>query len=245
MTKMLKCAMALAGLAALAACASSPPEIGGAPDLEVLSLADLPPPQSSDYTLNTLPSYLGPADLVEVTVAGVEWLTAKEVRIDASGEMSFPLAGPVTAAGLTPRELESVLTTRLVSNGQMVDPQVSVNVMETQSRVVTIEGEVDRPGVYPVNGRITLMQAVALGWGTNEFSALDEVVVFRTVAGQRYAALYDLEAIRIGAYPDPAIYPNDIVMVGEESSRRLFKDIISVIPLFTSPLVIAIDRFAN
>lgn len=242
---MLKVTLATIGLATLSACASGPPVIGGAPGLEVLATAEMPPPLAGDAALNALPSYLGPADLVTVTVAGVDWLTDRELRIDASGELSFPLAGPVVAAGLTPRELELLLTDRLVSNGQMVAPQVSVNVMESLSRSVTIEGEVARPGIYPVTSRITLLQAIALGQGTEEFSALDEVVVFRTVAGQRYAALYNLEAIRLGAYPDPSIYPNDIVMVGEESSRRVFKDILSVVPLFTSPLVIAIDRFAN
>lgn len=237
--------MACTAIGALSACASSPPVIGGAPGLEVLSASDLPAPQFGDFALNSIPNFLGPNDLVNVTVAGVDWLTDLEMRIDSSGELSIPLAGPVSAAGLTPRQLEVILTDRLIANGQMVAPQVSVNVMEAQSRSVTIEGQVRRPGIYPVNARITLLQALALGQGTDEFSALNEIVVFRTVAGQQYAALYDVEAIRLGAYPDPAIYPNDIVMVGEERSRRLFKDLIAVVPLFTSPLVIAIDRFAN
>lgn len=245
MRYILRVALGVTGLATVSACTSSPPVIGGAPGLEVLTSSEMPPPQAEDSALNMLPNYLGPADLLTITVAGVDWLTDLELRIDARGELSFPLAGPIVAAGLTPRELELALADRLVTRGQMVAPLVSVNVKESLSRVVTIEGEVARPGIYPVNSRITLLQAIALAQGTEEFSALDEVVVFRTVAGQRYAALYDLEAIRLGAYANPSIYPNDIVMVGEERSRMLFKDIISVVPLFTSPLIIAIDRFAN
>jgi len=66
------------------------------------------------------------------------------------------------------------------------------------------------------------------------------VVVFRTVDNQRYAALYDLKAIRRGVYADPDIYPNDIVMVGVDRGRRLFRDLLAIIPLITTPLVVAI-----
>lgn len=239
-----KCLIAAIGFVVTSACASGPRVIGGAAGLQVLPASELPAPRGRDFVLPSNPSILGPTDVVEVTVVGVEWLTAREYRIDPNGDISFPLVGVVAAAGLTPRQLEELLTERLAAD-QMVAPQVSVNIKELQSRFITVEGQVQDPGVYPVNGRISLLQAVALGGGTSEFSNLDDVVVFRTVEGQRFAALYDLDAIRHGAYADPDIYPNDIIMVGDERGRRLFKDIISIVPLFTSPLVIAIDRFAN
>jgi polysaccharide export outer membrane protein len=173
-------------------------------------------------------------------VAGIDWLTDQEIRIDSSGEMSFPLAGPVTAAGLTPRELEALLVEQLVKRGQLVNPQVTVNVKETLSRSVTIEGQVKKAGIYPITGKITLLQAIALAQSTDEFSSLDDVVVFRTVGNQRYAALYDLKAIRHGVYEDPAIFSNDIVLVGDDRGRRLFRDLLAIIPLVTTPLVVAI-----
>ncbi|MBC7042118.1 polysaccharide export protein, partial [Salmonella enterica subsp. enterica serovar Enteritidis] len=81
--------------------------------------------------------------------------------------------------------------------------------------------------LYPVNGRMTLMRAVATAKGTTEFAKLDDVVIFRTVNGQKMAALYNLKAIRQGAYDDPEVFANDVVVVGDSPARRLFKDILT------------------
>ena len=76
----------------------------------------------------------------------------------------------------------------------------------------------------------------------SDLAKLDDVVVFRVVRGQRYAALYNLKLIRKGAYPDPAIYADDVIVVGDSSSRRLFKDILQFAPLLLTPFVIALDQ---
>lgn len=236
----------LLGMAlAISGCSSSPKIVGSASDVTLMETSVLPTPGLADTSDRLGSSYLGPSDLVQITVAGVEWLTDQQIRVDLNGEISFPLAGPISVAGLSPRELEAVLTDRLISNGRMVAPKVSVNVMEVLSQTVTVEGQVKRPGIYPVTQRLSLLQAVAMAQGTDEFSDLEDVVVFRTVNNTRYAALYDLDAIRHGNYADPRIFPSDIVMVGDENSRRRFKDILAIVPLITSPLVIAFDRFAN
>ncbi len=79
------------------------------------------------------------------------------------------------------------------------------------------------------------MRAIAQAEGTDEYSRLDDIVVFRTVEGQRMAALYDLNAIRHGAYSDPEVYANDVIMVGDSNTRRLFKDILSIVPALATP----------
>ena len=75
---------------------------------------------------------------------------------------------------------------------------MTVNLKETVSQVITVDGQVTEPGLYPVVGRMTLMRAVATAKGLSEFAKLNDVVVFRTVKGQKLAALYDLHAIRRG-----------------------------------------------
>ena len=122
---------------------------------------------------------------------------------------------------------------------------MTVNLKETVSQVVTIEGQVAKPGLYPVVGRMSLMRAIATAQGTTEFSQLNDVVIFRTVNGQRLAALYDLKAIRHGAYADPEVFANDVVMVGDSAARHFFKDALAVTPLITTPLIIAVDRFTR
>lgn len=229
---------------ALSGCTGGPREIGGASGLAVVDTGVLPAPESSDFLGVGLPAVLGPSDLLQISVVGVDFLKDKQIRVDASGEISLPLAGAVRVAGLSPRDLEAVLRERLIMNGQMVDPMVSVNVSEVVSQAITIEGQVRSPGIYPVTRQLTLLQAVALARGTTNDSDLDDVVIFRTVGENRYAALYDLEQIRRGAYPDAAIYPNDIIMVGDERGRRLFENILTTIQSITTPLVL-IDRVAR
>jgi polysaccharide export outer membrane protein len=110
------------------------------------------------------------------------------------------------------------------------------------SQVVTVDGQVRQPGLYPVVGGMTLMRAVATAQGTSEFARLRDVVVFRTVGGQNMAALYNLDAIRRGLYPDPEIFANDVVIVGDSPARRIFRDVLQAAPLITTPIIALLQR---
>lgn len=215
--------------------------LGGDPKLNILPSGVLPEPSRGDYAAIDRPYYIGPSDQLTVSVYGVEDLTNIVVVVDSSGSISFPLVGSFNINGKTPLEVERDLSGRL-RMAHMRDPIVSVNLKEVASRLVTVEGQVKVPGLYPVIGRMTLMGAVAKAQGTTEFSQLDYVVIYRIVGNQRFAALYDLKAIRHGQYGDPEIFPNDIVMVGDSNSRALFKDLLTVVPALLSPLVILLTR---
>jgi polysaccharide export outer membrane protein len=154
--------------------------------------------------------------------------------------VTFPIAGVIEAGGKTLSEVREDLRQRLV-RGFVRDPQVTVNLVEAVDRVVTIEGEVERPGSYPVLGKMSLLRAVAQAGSPTEFARLKEVVIFREVEGRRYAALYDLNSVRRGIYADPEVYPNDVIVVDEARSRRLFKDLIALVPLVTTPLVLLLQ----
>ena len=119
---------------------------------------------------------------------------------------------------------------------------MSVNLLEIESSRITLDGQVKRPGVYPALPGMTLLQAVASAEGTTEDARLNEVVVFRTVEGRRFAALYDLKAVRQGNYEDPRIHANDIITIGDSNARRLFRNFISIIPLLTTPLIVAFQK---
>ena len=226
----------------LASCGSS--TLGGAgsvSDVQVAQQGELPEPTRADLFEQNRPYLIGPFDKLIIDVFGIEELSKKEVQTDAGGRISFPLAGIMEAAGKTPAELESEIETRL--RGQYVrDPQVTVNLQETVSQVVTVDGQVKKPGLYPVIGKMTLMRAVATAEGTSEFAKLDDIVIFRTVNGQKMAALYNLKAIRRGYYDDPEIFANDVVVVGDSTARRLFKDALQIVPLLTTPLIIALQN---
>lgn len=220
---------------ALAACASNPP-LRTSESVTVVPGGELPAPRGTDLTELDRPYLIGPFDKLRIDVFGIPELSDREVQVDASGRASFPLAGSFQAAGMTPTQLAEELRRRLAGN-YIRDPQVTVNLQETVSQVVTVDGQVARPGLYPVIGRMTLMRAVATAGGTSEFARLDDVVVFRTVSGSRYAALYNLRAIRRGVYGDPEVFANDIVVVGDSQARRIFRDILQATPLITTPII--------
>lgn len=226
----------------LTACAHSPPPLVSNPELTVVPGGVLPPPVAAPGALPGESYVVGVGDELNVTVFGISDLS-RTVLVDAGGRISLPLAGSVVAAGRTLSALEDEIERRL-SASYVRDPQVSVGASEIVSWTMTVDGEVRQPGIYPMTANMTLLRAVASAKGTTEFSKLDDVVVFRTVGEQRMAALYNLEAIRRGAYPDPAIYGEDVIVVGDSPARRMFRDIVQIGPAIAAPIVALLNSGA-
>lgn len=216
-------------------CAGTPPPRPSAELTVVADQASLPAPSREDLTAADRPALIGPLDTIEVSVFNVPELT-QEMQVDASGRISMPLIGTIDARGKTAGELarsiEDALRGKYVKN-----PEATVNIKSSVSQVVTVDGEVRDPGLYPVTNQMTLMRVIASARGVSEFAREEHVVILRTVNNQRMAGLYDLSAIRRGAYTDPPIYANDVVMVGNSPARRLFRDLIATAPLVVAPLV--------
>lgn len=229
----------LAGIALLGVTGCASPQFVGREGLTIVDQTALPPPTVNDLAQQGRPYLIGPFDRMTVEVYGVQELS-RSVQADANGQVALPLAGIIDAAGKTPGELAVLIAERL--RGRYVrDPQVTVNLTEQVSQRITVSGEVEEPGLYPVLGRMTLMRAIATAKGLGEFARPNHVVVFRRVANQDMAALYDLRAIEQGIYPDPEVYANDVVMVGDSPARRLFRDVIQGSGLLTAPLIALIQ----
>ncbi len=227
----------------LASCTYGPDggRVGETGLVQVVNSNILPEPTVSDTLVATRSYLIGPQDVLIVDVFGVEELTDRELVVDGAGRISIPLAGSIAAAGNTPEELATLITTRL-RESYMRNPLVSVNVKEAVSQFVTVDGQVTLPGNYPVLGDMTLMRAVASAQGLAEFAKQDDVVVLRTVSGQRYAGVYNIAAIRRGNYPDPPVYANDVVIVGDSAALRRMRDIVAILPAVTSPLIYLLDN---
>jgi polysaccharide export outer membrane protein len=201
-------------------------------------LQQLPPPTRADLVGTARPYLIGPFDKLEIEVFVIVDLQ-REVQADASGRISFPLVGSVDASGKTPEELAQAIAAGL-RDRYVRDPQVTVNLKETVSQVVTVDGEVKQPGLYPVVGHMTLSGAVATAKGTTEFAKLQNVYVIRTVNGEKMVGAYNLAAIRAGRYADPEVFANDMVIVGESRARRLFQNFLGVAPAVLTPLIYAL-----
>lgn len=195
----------------------------------------MPAPDRSDLTAADRPALIGPLDTIQVDVFNVPDLS-REMQVDASGRIAMPLAGTVDARGKTAAELAQAVATAL--RGRYVrNPEVTVNIKSSVSQVVTIDGQVVEPGLYPVTNQMTLMRVIASAKGLSEFARQEDVVILRTVNEQKMAGLYNVDAIRRGVYDDPAVYANDVIVVGDSPQRRLFRDIVSVSPLLAGPLI--------
>ncbi|RYG79592.1 MAG: polysaccharide export protein [Alphaproteobacteria bacterium] len=201
----------------------------------VTSLGDLPPPTSGDSYAG-VPAYsIGPFDKLTVSVFGVPDISG-EVTVDPQGRVSVPLAGTIEAAGKSPAELADLIAAKL--RNYVRDPNVTVGIKEAVSRTFTVDGQVKDPGVYQANGNLSLMRAIATAKGATEDADLSDVVVFRTVDGKQMAALYNLSAIRRGTYADPAIYPHDVIVVGDSPTSRMIR---SLAPILATPLVLLLQ----
>lgn len=173
---------------------------------------------------------VGPQDLLAISVFGVQELS-KEVRVNSNGQISLPLIGAVMAGGRTIPELEAELA-RKYSDGYLQKPQVSVFVKEFTSQRVTLEGAVAKPGIYPITGKTTLLQAIALAGGVDDKTAdLGGIVLMRQVDGKRMAAAYDLRQVRKGLVDDPLIYGDDIIVVEQSASKTALRRFLESVPV--------------
>ena len=212
----------------LAACAS-----GGGSRSSIVSADKLPAPDTtsssgayqggSDYRI-------GAQDLLEISVFGVQELS-KEVRVNSNGQVTLPLIGAIMAGGKSIPELESELAKKYAA-GFLQNPQVSVFVKEFTSQRITLEGALAKPGIYPITGRITLLQAIALAGGVDNNTAdLGGIVLMRQINGRRAAAVYDLREVRKGNIEDPLLYGDDIIVVEQSGSKTAFRRVIESIPV--------------
>jgi len=172
---------------------------------------------------------IGPLDVLKVTVFQEKDLSFDQIQVDASGNLSFPLIGTVHAAGDTALELSGAIA-RELGKQYLVNPQVSVSVAASVSQNVTVEGDVKQPGVYAINGTETLLGALAQAQSPTEVAKLDQVVIFRNIDGRRAGAVFDVKAIREGRVPDPKVLGGDVVVVGFDQVKGVFRDLFKTAP---------------
>ena len=114
---------------------------------------------------------IGPGDVLEISVPGMEELKASLVRVSNEGTLSLPFVGVVQVGGSTEREIKQDLAQR-IEKDYMHNPQVNVQVREYHARQVAITGAVAKPGLYSLTkGVETLLDAISLAGGTTKEAA--------------------------------------------------------------------------
>lgn len=186
--------------------------LGGGGALQVVK--DLPPPQN---TQNGSEQPLSPNDLLEVAVFQVDNLN-RTVQIDAGGQISLPLIGTMRAAGKTVRQLELDIE-KAYGAKYLQSPDVTVFVRESVGQRITVDGEVNKAGIYPVSSNASLLDAIALAGNVSAIGDASKVFVYRTVGQNTLVANYNVEQIRAGKLRNPRIFGGDKVVVFTSKSK--------------------------
>jgi len=207
------------------------------PALAVLSIGMALTPQTASAALtpgasvSTSPAgdIIAPQDTLQITVFQVNDLT-RTVVVDGNGKIALPLIGLVDAGGKSAQAVADDIAAKL-QDGYVLSPQVSVLVVSSPNQHITIEGSVIQPGVYPITGHTTLLEAIAMARGSDDMADERRVQVFRSVDKRRAVAMFDLEAIRDGKAEDPEIHSNDVIVVEKSGAKTAFGNLKSVMPL--------------
>lgn len=206
----------------MASCASSPEP------LETAALPSLALPDTTQAEVIN-DGIIKPKDTVTVTVFGVEELSGT-FDVSYTGVVKLPLIGEVDAVGYSATSFAAVVEERLEER-YLQDADVSVLITPGTQQVVTVEGDVRKPGVFDLDTQITLLNAIALGGGPADEALNANIFIFRQVDGERMAAGYELAKIRSGETEDPTIFGNDIVVVDTSGARGLYREFMRSVPL--------------
>lgn len=176
--------------------------------------AEAQPPKTTESA--ALPDYrIGAEDILEISVFGNEALT-RTVPVRPDGMISLPLLNDVKAIGLTPMELRALLMKKLVVF--VPTPEVAVIVTEVRSLMISVIGQVMKPGRYDLKNAATIVEALAQAGGFKEFASRSHVIVLRTEgAGAKRAKRIPFDYDKLGDLKRPqenfALLSGDIVMV--------------------------------
>ncbi len=156
---------------------------------------------------------LGIGDIFEVKVFGEPDL-AGIYRVSSDGQISFPLVGKVKAEGLSSTALSDLLTARL-KDGFLKDPQISIFVKEYNSKKVFVFGDVQKPGTFPYEDDMTIIQIITIAGGFQKTASKNKVSVTRIEDGVEKRVFLSVEDIGRGKEKNFFLKPGDIVFVPE------------------------------
>lgn len=178
---------------------------------------------------------VGALDVLTISVFKVDDLS-KTVQVSESGKFSFPLIGEVQASGKTVSEIEKTIAGQLETN-YLRNPQVTVLVKEYNSHRITVEGAVKKPGVFPMQGPMSMLQAIASSGGLNEDSD-GTVLLFRKVDGRTGVVRFSMNDLRQQKTEDPDLQPGDIVMVPSSDLKVGMRYLLQTAPIARSFLLL-------
>lgn len=178
------------------------------------SVANLPP----DSTSNLPVQKIGIDDLIGISTYDSPELT-RTVRVAIDGTIRLPMIKVrIPVAGLLPSEAESAVTAELVNEQILVDPIVTVSLVESRSRPIVVSGAVKAPITFQASGEVSLLDALARAGGLAE-DAGPEILVSRTLPGADGKSVTLTQRIAVKALIDAADQELNVKLAGGEQIR--------------------------
>jgi polysaccharide export outer membrane protein len=155
---------------------------------------------------------IGPDDVLQIVFWQEKDLSA-EVVVRPDGRISLPLINEVHASGTTPAQLRTAIMQ--AASRFVTDPSLTIFVKTINSRKVFVMGMVARPGPYPLNDSMTVLQMLAMSGGLAEYAKASEIVVMRTEQGQTKSFKFNYNDVRKGKnlQQNIALRPGDTIVV--------------------------------
>jgi polysaccharide export outer membrane protein len=167
---------------------------------------ELPPPVES--------STVGPDDVFVMRVVGEKELP-DEFQVASDGTVDLPYIHRIQVAGLEPHEIARAVREKLIAEQILKDPSVTVMIKEYRSKKVTVLGQVQKPGSFPLTSGLTLLQAVSVSGGFTSIAKTDHVRVTRKLKNGARTVVLSVDAITEGRSPDVPLQAGDVVFVSE------------------------------
>lgn len=158
---------------------------------------------------------IGPGDVLNIQVFDTPELSIEAARVSQGGQVTLPVLGIVDIAGLNAIEAAQRIENELRTRGIMVDPHVTVSVVEYSTQGATLLGEVRGPGVYPTFGGRRLLDMIALAGGLAPSAGKLVTIAHRSDPQHPEMIILVPNAQSLGAQSNPIILPGDTVMVGK------------------------------
>jgi polysaccharide export outer membrane protein len=172
--------------------------------LTVSSCALLKPAAPLKEPQNDATAYLlAPGDLLEISVWKEEGMQQQQILVAPDGNITFPLAGTIMAAGKPISALEAEVAHKLAE--YIADPVVNVKLHQNGGNTIFVVGKVNKPGQFPVNRRIDVMQALSLAGGLTVYADEDSINVLRRVGNEIKVFPFDYADVLNGKHLDQNI----------------------------------------
>lgn len=156
---------------------------------------------------------LGPGDVLKISVYGNPDLSL-DTRVNDEGKISYPLVGDIKVGGMSPSAAEKKIADLLQSGGFIREPHVNLIVTVMESQQVSVLGQVNKPGRFPIDTKHDLTDVLAMAGGVNG-DAGDMVTLIRKRDGKTTKQSIDLLEImrEPSTTENPELLPGDVVYV--------------------------------